>query len=151
MLFKPMDKMEFKAYRDEAIALFQTELVKADLMHGFKAKAQARRQFKRAKKLSGTLPMHIIVGEKRVGHVWFGFNPTADGYIYDIHIIEAHRQKGFAKQALMLVEEKLRKSGVEKIGLHVFGHNKQAQKLYETLGYRPTSVQMQKKLDFRHL
>ena len=39
-----------------------------------------------------------------------------------------------------------RRLNVRSIGLHVFGHNTGARKLYQRLGYRETSVVMRKDL-----
>lgn len=36
--------------------------------------------------------------------------------------------------------------GAETIGLHVFGHNNRAIKLYENLGYKATNISMSKQL-----
>ncbi len=37
-----------------------------------------------------------------------------------------------------------KKLGMNKIGLHVFGHNKVARRLYEQLGYEITNINMVK-------
>ena len=63
-------------------------------------------------------------------------------YVYDIAIAPAHRRKGHATRAFEALEAETRALGLEGIALHVFGHNRDAQALYEKLGYRPTNIHM---------
>jgi ribosomal protein S18 acetylase RimI-like enzyme len=44
------------------------------------------------------------------------------------------------------LENVAREKGVEKIGLHVFGHNAAARALYQKVGYIETNVNMSKKI-----
>ena len=66
--------------------------------------------------------------------------------IYDFLIYEEHRRKGYGKQTLVALEEKVKELGIETIALHVFGHNQAAIDLYQKTGYKMTNIQMQKKL-----
>ena len=67
-------------------------------------------------------------------------------FIYNIEIAEALRGKGYGRQALLAVEEKVKALGLDTISLHVFGHNLVARALYEKVGYEVTNVLMSKKL-----
>lgn len=84
-------------------------------------------------------------GEKKVGVLWV---QVKDGkaFIYDFVIDEAFRGRGFGKQALAAMEEKLNAMDVESVGLHVFGDNLGAQELYKKVGFQITGIHMQKKL-----
>lgn len=84
-----------------------------------------------------------------LGMIWFkadfeGPKPTA--FIYDFVIEEAYRRKGYGKQALLALEEKVKALEIDTLALHVFGHNKGARKLYEQVGYEITNINMAKKL-----
>lgn len=84
-----------------------------------------------------------------VGTLWLGVRGAADnrkGYIYDIVLNEETRGKGIGKKAMLLLEDEVRKLGLHHIGLHVFGHNKTARGLYESLGYEITNLNMEKVL-----
>lgn len=84
-----------------------------------------------------------------VGTLWLGVRGAADnrkGYIYDIVLNEETRGKGIGKKAMLLLEDEVRKLGLRHIGLHVFGHNKTARGLYESLGYEITNLNMEKVL-----
>lgn len=85
----------------------------------------------------------------RVGYLWFGARGAADNrkaYIYDIVIDETHRGKGFGKRTMGLVEDEVKKLGISEIGLHVFGFNTAAIRLYKSLGYETTDLMMAKLL-----
>ena len=84
-----------------------------------------------------------------VGSLWFAVQDTTGaprGYVYNVEIAEKHRGKGHAKRAFESLESFCRTLGVTTIGLHVFAFNTPARKLYETLGYEVTSINMQKSL-----
>jgi RimJ/RimL family protein N-acetyltransferase len=49
-------------------------------------------------------------------------------------------------QAMTKLEGEAKRLGLDRIGLHVFGHNSAARPLYEKLGYVPTNINMVKHL-----
>jgi ribosomal protein S18 acetylase RimI-like enzyme len=79
-----------------------------------------------------------------VGYLWIG--PKSDGdnawWVFDIEVHEHYRRRGFARRALELGHSEAKRLGATAIGLNVFAETPGAQKLYESLGYRPTAVQM---------
>ena len=87
--------------------------------------------------------------EKRpVGMIWFAEreNPPA-AFIYDFMVDEAYRGRGYGSQALVAIEAKVKALGLRRIGLHVFGKNTAARRLYERMGYEATNINMVKELD----
>lgn len=87
--------------------------------------------------------------KKSVGVLWFGLSKQGSKllpWIYDIVIEENMRGKGLGKQAMLAAEEEVKKLGFSRIGLHVFGHNKTAHSLYQSLGYATKNIVMQKEL-----
>ena len=99
-----------------------------------------------------TAGVHIVIGEDaegaRVGILWVGPNPNGVGpaWVYDIEVAEDRRGEGWGR-ALMLEAERLaREDGHAEIGLNVFGSNAVARRLYESLGYGVSSIQMRKPL-----
>lgn len=98
-------------------------------------------------------PLHQVFDvvnseDEVVGWLWIGpqDGSSTDWWVWDIEIIEAHRRKGYARQALLLGESEARALGATSIGLNVFGFNSGAQTLYESLGYGIAAVNMSKKL-----
>ena len=65
-------------------------------------------------------------------------------YIYDIVMYESFRRQGYGEGTMLALEDKVREMGLDKIGLHVFGHNKGAYALYEKVGYIVTDINMSK-------
>jgi ribosomal protein S18 acetylase RimI-like enzyme len=66
--------------------------------------------------------------------------------VYFVGIFEPYRRRGYATQALCLLEEGVRKAGLDEIRLYVFGHNTPAWALYERTGYAPVSATLGKKI-----
>lgn len=84
-----------------------------------------------------------------LGYLWFSVRGAQDNrkaFICDIIIEEAHRGKGFGRQAMQLAEQEAKNLGLKEIGLHVFGFNAPAIALYESLGYKTTDLVMAKTL-----
>jgi ribosomal protein S18 acetylase RimI-like enzyme len=84
-----------------------------------------------------------------IGLIWFanqqqGLSHYA--FIYDFRIDEAQRGKGYGKQTMLAIEDKVRALGLDTVALHVFAHNRIAQALYEKVGYQVTDMWMSKKL-----
>ncbi|MBX0359495.1 GNAT family N-acetyltransferase [Halobacillus sp. Nhm2S1] len=90
--------------------------------------------------------LYTILNEERenVGSLWICKQSTDKAFIYDIRVSDDHQGQGHGKKAMRMAEEEARKIGVQKIGLHVFGHNTVARKLYENLSYKTTNVKMEK-------
>ena len=91
--------------------------------------------------------VHDAASGERVGILWWaeadkGGGPEA--YVYNITIEEAARRRGFARAALLELERIAREHGMRQVGLHVFGHNHGARRLYESLGFEPTSLTLRK-------
>ena len=82
-----------------------------------------------------------------VGYLWFADADRGGqrvAFIYDIQILELHRRQGYAKQALVELEELVKKMGLPRISLHVAGANPGAQALYEKVGFKVMGVSMAK-------
>jgi ribosomal protein S18 acetylase RimI-like enzyme len=82
----------------------------------------------------------------KIGVLWIQVQ-EGKAFIYDFIIDEAFRGKGYGKQALMAMDEKLRSMNVESVGLHVFGDNTTAQELYKRMGFQITGIHMRKVLE----
>ena len=87
---------------------------------------------------------------ERVGDLWFAerttdFDSTV-AFVYSIEIYEAFRGRGYGKQGMLLLEDEVRKLGLDHVALNVFGGNDVARSLYRSLGYAETAVWMRKAL-----
>jgi ribosomal protein S18 acetylase RimI-like enzyme len=87
-----------------------------------------------------------------VGELWLAEREDTDTgqrrlFIYDIHLNEAFRGRGYGKAAMLLAEDEARRRGLKTIALNVFGRNTVARRLYQSLGYEENAVSMSKPLD----
>lgn len=88
----------------------------------------------------------IQADDHLVGMIWLAKKLDEQGFIYDINIGESHQGLGYGKETMKLIEEFSASIGIKKIGLQVFGHNKVARGLYESLGYKVTNLKMAKEI-----
>jgi GNAT superfamily N-acetyltransferase len=77
-----------------------------------------------------------VAADRRPGHV----------FIYDIEMNPDRRGGGFGTATLLALEDWCRANDIDAIGLHVFGHNQGAWRLYKRMGYVETNVNMEKQL-----
>ena len=81
----------------------------------------------------------------KIGVLWVQLKDHK-AFIFDFVIDEEFRGKGFGKQALSVMDEKLRTMGAESVALHVFGDNISAQELYKKMGFYIVGMNMKKDL-----
>jgi ribosomal protein S18 acetylase RimI-like enzyme len=84
--------------------------------------------------------------DDKIGLLWVQVKDQK-AFIYDFIIDEGFRGKGYGKQALVALDEKLESLGAQSVGLHVFGDNVTAQELYRKMGYQITGIHMKKNLN----
>lgn len=91
--------------------------------------------------------LYSIIDENgnNIGVLWVQVKDRK-AFIFDFIIDEAFRGKGYGKQALAAMDEKLVAMNAESVGLHVFGDNIVAQELYKKAGFQITGIHMTKKL-----
>ena len=91
--------------------------------------------------------LHDADNGERVGLLWWVEADKAgrrEAYVYNVTIAEHARRRGYARAALHELERLARERGAHQLGLHVFGHNHGARRLYESLGFEPTSLTLRK-------
>jgi ribosomal protein S18 acetylase RimI-like enzyme len=85
----------------------------------------------------------LVDGGQKLGFLWVEIK-DGRAFIYDFLIHEEYRGKGYGKQALAAMDEKLQLLNVKSVALHVFGDNITAQELYKKMGFEITNMHMQK-------
>jgi ribosomal protein S18 acetylase RimI-like enzyme len=86
---------------------------------------------------------------ERVGELWLCERETGLGHglwVYDVHVEDANRGRGYGKAAMLLAEAEARRRGLDRIALNVFGGNEIARNLYRSLGYAENAVFMSKQI-----
>jgi ribosomal protein S18 acetylase RimI-like enzyme len=61
-----------------------------------------------------------------------------------VRIEEAHRGRGYGREAMVHAEAEAKRRGLDRIALNVFGRNAAARNLYRSLGYEENAVMMGK-------
>lgn len=85
-------------------------------------------------------------GNNRIGTLWIQIKENR-AFINDFVIDVSFRGRGFGKEALTAMDEKLKSMNVDSVALHVFGDNTAAQALYRKMGFDITGIYMRKKLE----
>jgi ribosomal protein S18 acetylase RimI-like enzyme len=150
---RPLREDELGDWRSRTLAWYEADLVAHGGMDEARARAKAAAD---ASAYPATVsgPDHsIFVVEDdagaSVGSVWF-HERTRDGrrlaWVYSLEIDHAHRGRGYGRSAMELLEVEVRRRGIDRIELNVFGGNEVARGLYRSLGYDELSVWMGKHL-----
>ncbi|CAL9388942.1 GNAT family N-acetyltransferase [Streptomyces sp. enrichment culture] len=80
-----------------------------------------------------------------VGTLWLALDAER-AYVYDVETDERFRGRGHGRALMLLAEAQAVAAGRRTIGLNVFAGNTPAERLYESLGYRPVGYAMYKPL-----
>ena len=64
------------------------------------------------------------------------------GYIHDLFVDDTYRNEGIGRQLTMLAVEKFRELGVKQVRLETATKNEAARKLFESCGFRVSSIEM---------
>jgi GNAT superfamily N-acetyltransferase len=149
----PMPQAVYDRWRASTVREYADEHVKAGNWPEVGAEDRAEAQFREL------LPDGLATADQRlwsirdgegehVGILWVGPRPSLPGalWIWDIAVEPEARGRGYGQAALEALHEWAREQGYERVGLHVFGANEVARRLYRRVGYLETDVVMEKRL-----
>lgn len=93
---------------------------------------------------------HLLIAEQegqRIGLLWL-FIHAGDrpAFVYYVEVDPAIRGQGLGRAVMAAGEQYATEHGATSIGLHVFGHNLVARRLYDRLCYQVSSTHMIKSL-----
>jgi ribosomal protein S18 acetylase RimI-like enzyme len=150
MEVKPMTPEEFSIFMEKSIISYANEKTRSGNWTEGEALDKAEEDYQRllpqGEKTKNNYLFSLYDGNACIGSFWIAVRPNHTGYIYNIEIEEEFRGRGFGKSAMKEIEIKAKELGLNKIELHVFGHNTTARKLYEKIGYEVTNVIMAKSI-----
>ncbi|MFI5893614.1 GNAT family N-acetyltransferase [Actinoplanes sp. NPDC051513] len=87
----------------------------------------------------GQLLRKAVDGGDEVGFLWMSMPGTVYpdmAWLSEIEVADGLRGRGYGSQMINAAEADLVARGVRRVGLHVFGNNIGARRLYQRLGYR---------------
>lgn len=95
----------------------------------------------------GQVYLAVMSGDRQVGYLHYGERAESKSvYIWNIALDENMRGKGIGRKVLELALARIKNSGFTKVGLNVFSVNTPAIRLYESLGFKPTQMNMELKI-----
>jgi ribosomal protein S18 acetylase RimI-like enzyme len=145
-----MDSTEFQEYLITAINSYAESNVQSGNWSELESIRKATEQYAHllpdGERTANNKLFTIRSDGQEVGMIWLALKPNNKGFIYDIKIKNEFRGRGFGKQTMEEIEKLAREFDVKSMGLHVFAHNQIARGLYEKLGYKETSIVMEKEL-----
>jgi ribosomal protein S18 acetylase RimI-like enzyme len=146
----PMLQPEFDLFLERSIPEYAEDKVRAGNWTEAESLERSRREFEellpQGLNTSDNFLYTLYNDDKEaVGMIWIKVDQTS-AFIYEVYIEEKFRGMGHGKSIMLLLEEKAREMGIKTLKLHVFGSNHVARKLYETVGYEITNVNMSKTL-----
>lgn len=114
-----------------------------------KAAADVEQLFPGEKPSAEQLVFVVEADGEAVGELWLAERDIMHQpglFVYDVHVHEAQRRRGYGKEAMLLAEEEAQRRGLDRIALNVFGRNTVARGLYQSLGYAENAIAMSKDL-----
>ncbi len=151
----PLTEAELQKFLDVTIPAYAQEHVRSGDWQPGEALERSRAEFDELLPQGLATPNHYLFSIRdtssgqKVGMLWFYARQRggkSGAFVYNIEIDPAFQRRGYASGALAALEERAHALGLERIELHVFGHNKRALALYEKCGFEPTHVFMAKAL-----
>jgi ribosomal protein S18 acetylase RimI-like enzyme len=151
----PMTENDFQRFIAWAIDDFAHEQIKAGAWPEENATELAQKTFEARLPQGLSSPdqyLYMIVrkDDVQVGQVWWGIQEQGGNRfatLNDYHIFNEYRRQGYGGEAMVEMENRLRKEGLEMVYLHVFGHNEAARALYRKMGYVERNITMMKNLN----
>jgi ribosomal protein S18 acetylase RimI-like enzyme len=152
---RPISSSVFVQFRQQAIHDYAHEKSIADGLDIGVAENQARDEFDRLLPDGKDTPLHHLFtlwplqASQSVGVIWMQEKQRGKqriAHILDLLIDPPYRRQGFALASIQALEHHAASLGLERMTLHVFGHNLAAQSLYAKLGFQVTDVSMAKSI-----
>ena len=151
----PMTADLYQSFLEQAVAGFAGDKVRSGNWPAEGALERSRQVFQQFLPQGLDTPdqhIYTITADENgngLGYLWYGITGEGEqrlAYLYEFLIYEEQRRRGYGLQALRALEEEVHRAGLERIVLHVFGHNRAAQALYEKAGYTVSNITMVRNL-----
>jgi len=150
---RPMRDDEFNAWLPRIRADYGQAMIDdaGVLPEAAKAKAAAdvKQLFPGERPSPDQLVFVIAADGEAVGELWLAERDVMEQrtlFVYEIHVDDAYRGRGYGKAGMLLAEDEARRRGIDNISLNVFGRNTVARRLYLSLGYAENAIAMSKSL-----
>lgn len=97
---------------------------------------------------SGQLFLAIMIDSEQIGYFHFSEFPKGSNSVFgwNFHIFESYQHKGWGRKSAELAKGFLNKRGYNKIAINVVSDNEAAIKIYKSLGFQITQLNMEAKI-----
>ncbi|MEU7577718.1 GNAT family N-acetyltransferase [Streptomyces sp. NPDC041068] len=146
--WRPMTEDEYGPWLVEKVAAYTRDWVERGVPEAqarAKSEADHLRFLPQGLATPDTWLSVLTSGGARVGTLWVALEGES-GFVYRVEVDEEHRGRGHGRSLMLAAEAQTRAAGHHRIGLNVFAGNTPALRLYESLGYEPTSYYLYKPL-----
>lgn len=149
---KPMNEEELQAFLEYLIPDYAKEKVEAGVWKAEEAPHLSREAILRLLPEGlATKDQYLYMIEEEggspIGFIWLYVDQgKQEAFLYEISLYEEWRGRGLGKAVMAAMEQQAKELGAKSVGLHVFGHNQRALRLYEKSGYQATDINMKKYL-----
>ncbi len=150
---RPMRAAEFAAYVERLVPDYAAEISSNYDVLPEAALAQARAEIDRDLHAGTNAPDHVLLcivdepSDTPIGYCWYRPDREARHvFVLDFQLIPKHRGKDYGKAALAALADELAESGFDEIRLRVAADNAVAQHVYLNSGFRPTGINMSKRI-----
>jgi ribosomal protein S18 acetylase RimI-like enzyme len=153
LVLRPLTDEEYAEFARHSLEGYVAQKSELGGVPAEQARAEGERDFAELLPDGLRTPGHWIrVGEVDgvpVGRLWVGLRDDPGprlAWVYDVEVDEPYQGRGHGRALMLAAEDLAREVGAERLGLNVFGGNARARRLYESLGYSTTALQMAKPL-----
>jgi ribosomal protein S18 acetylase RimI-like enzyme len=149
---QPMTAAEYAVWVADAVSNYAQEFVDSGILDDQAAQERARKDFADLLPDGLDTENHLIWAARvegaqpLVGTIWVKLVPERrppHAFVYALDVDAGHRRRGYGQAIMEAAIGECRARGIGSIGLHVFGHNDVARRLYDRLGFVVTSTNMQ--------
>jgi GNAT superfamily N-acetyltransferase len=146
---------DFPAFFEAASESYANDNVASGRWNKADASTLAREETKRLLPQDERTPDNclfvLLETERRaeIGYLWYGTMTRGTrkvAFLFQLYVRKQYRRQGYGLQAMHAFELEAMRTGHHSLALNVFASNPGALKLYESVGYSPTSIGMRKEL-----
>jgi ribosomal protein S18 acetylase RimI-like enzyme len=137
---RPMTEVEYATWAQRLVTEYAQSFVDAGILTSEEATRRAQTQTENLLPQGQVTPEHSLLTLEAdgspAGSIWLRHNISpGTSYVFDVTVDENRRGKGLGRAVMLAGEVVSLAAGDSRLGLHVFGHNTVAMRLYESLGY----------------
>lgn len=153
VMVRPLAQAEYETWRREEEASFAQSWIDRGVpveQARLKARASERRFLPGGLATPHTWINRLLHEDEPAGLLWVARHEIEPGewaaFVFNVEVVEEQRGRGYGRALMTLAERIALQAGETRIGLHVFADNTPALRLYESLGYRTTTLYTVKQL-----